>query len=280
MKNIALLTCKEIDKNACNDDELIISPLASKGINATFEIWNDHSVDWRKYDACIIRSTWDYTEHIKDFLSFLNDRQKHLSLFNSFEIINRNFDKSYLFELEKNGFEIVPSLLLPRNEKSLIQAQEIFQTTKIISKPTVGAGASGLVFHKDSKEVVEDGGQFIYQPFLETIQEDGEISLIFFNGEFSHAILKIPKKGDFRSQEEFGSKITEFSPCDETLKYSKNALESFAKDTLLSRVDLLKNDQGQWRRIGEIELIEPALYLSFSRNAENRFIDAIISRLS
>jgi glutathione synthase/RimK-type ligase-like ATP-grasp enzyme len=280
MKKLALLTCNEIDENACNDDELLLSPLKEMGIEASFEIWNDKTVNWSKYDYCIIRSTWDYTEDINEFLSFLKEREKHLKVFNSLETVMNNYNKKYLLKLEENGFEIVPSLLLDRSISSLLKAQEKFNTKKIISKPLVGAGASGLLVHNGEEIIDESKDQFLFQPFLNSIQSDGEISLIFFNEEFSHAIKKVPKAGDFRSQEEFGSNITEYKPNQETLNYSMRVLKEQYPNTLFARIDLLKNESGEWRLIGEVELIEPALYLSFSRNASENFSRAISSKLN
>lgn len=281
MKRIALLTCKEIDPNACNDDQLIIPLLVDAGHEANFEIWNDSSVDWNKYTHLIIRSTWDYTEHIDQFISFLEEREKHLQVLNSTDIVKMNYDKSYLKKIKELGYEIVPTNFSTLSKDSLEESFEKFKVDKLVVKPTVGAGASGLEIYKkeDLSNITESDLTYLIQPFLNSIQTDGEISLIYFSNIFSHAIIKVPKAGDFRSQEEFGSNIQILTPDTETLNYSKNLLKDFAADHLFARVDLLKNEQGLWRLVGEVELIEPALYLSFDKESVQRFYKGIESKL-
>jgi hypothetical protein len=281
MKKIALLTCKEIDPNSCNDDQLIIPPLEKEGYKVSFEVWNDSNVDWTKYTHLIIRSTWDYTDNIKAFLSFLSERSTHLQIFNDLEVVKINYDKTYLKKIKDLGFEIVPTHFSTISKEILSKCFEQFNVEKLVVKPTIGAGASGLnVYSKSDLESIKDCSEnYLIQPFLKSIQTDGEVSLIFFNDTFSHAITKLPKKGDFRSQEEFGSNITEFKPDKETLAYATDLLRKFSPNQLYSRVDLLKNNSGDWRLVGEIELIEPALYLSYSEESIQNFLREITCKL-
>ncbi len=281
MIKVAILTCNEIDVNAYNDDNLIIPLLKTQEIEAVFQVWDDPKVDWSIFDCVIIRSTWDYTEKIEKFKSFIETLPKSVKLFNSQDIVLNNFNKSYLFELQEKGFEIIPSLKTIVSKDTIEEAFKKFECDKVIVKPLIGAGASGIkVITKDQlNSSTESITEEIIQPFQESISTEGEISLIFFNDNFSHAILKVPKKNDFRSQEEFGSKVTAFTPDFQTINYSKDVLESITTDSLFARVDLLKNDKGEWRYVGEVELIEPALYLSFDEDSPKRFCDAIVKRL-
>lgn len=281
MIKLAILTCSEIDINACNDDNLIIPLLKSQEIEAVFKVWDDPTVDWSSFDCVLIRSTWDYTEKIEQFTLFINTLPKEIKLFNSRDIILNNFNKSYLFNLKEKGFEIIPSLKGIVSHELIQEAFTTFKSDKIIIKPLIGAGASGIqVINKiNSNSFIESATEEIVQPFQESISIDGEISLIFFNNEFSHAILKVPKKDDFRSQEEFGSKITSFTPDIETIDYSSNVLESITTDSLYARIDLLKNKNNEWRYVGEVELTEPALYLSYDDESPQRFCNAITKRL-
>ena len=280
MIKLAILTCSDINPDACNDDNLITALLKRQGINSTFEVWDNADVEWQDYDCVLVRSTWDYTEKIEKFISFLENLPDHTKLFNSKEIILDNYDKSYLFKLESCGFEIVPSLKEELNDHNIQNAFTEFQCEKLVVKPLIGAGASGIqIVKRESKIKMIEEEKCLIQPFQETISIDGEVSLIFFNNQFSHAILKIPKKNDYRSQEEFGSSITSFRPDLSTINYAKSALCSISSDTLFARVDLLKNKEDQWRYIGEVELIEPALYLSFDEDSAERFSGAIVDRV-
>ncbi len=280
MIRLAILTCREISSEACNDDNLIVAFLKRQGITAIFEIWDDPNVEWQDYDCVLVRSTWDYTEKIEKFISFLNTLPSHTKLFNPKKVILNNYNKSYLFELEEKGFEIVPSIKRAETINSIEEAFQLFECQKLIMKPLIGAGASGIqIIEKNTDLKKESKNEILIQPFQDSISTDGEISLIFFNNQFSHAILKIPKKNDYRSQEEFGSSITSFTPDTSTINYAKSALSSISTDTLFARVDLLKNQDGQWRYIGEVELIEPALYLSFDEDSAERFAGAIVDRI-
>jgi len=280
MIKIAILTCNEIDPLACNDDHQIIPYLQDQGIEAVAKVWNSPNENWQDFDFLIIRSTWDYCENISEFNKFINSDEVKNKIFNSPDIVLKNYNKSYLLELEKNQFEIIPTTISPLNESIIKSSFEKFKTAKLIAKPLVGAGASGIiVLEKESSSSPNSEQDMMIQPFQESIVRDGEISLIFFNSNFSHGILKLPQNGDFRSQEEFGSKIESFVPDKELEEYAREALLSITKESLYARVDLLKNNEGKWRLIGEVELIEPALYLSYDQQAAERFSKAISSRV-
>ena len=279
MIKLAILTCSDINPQACNDDNLIIALLKRQGITATFEVWDNPDVEWHDYDCALVRSTWDYTEKIEKFISFLGSLPSHTKLFNSKEVILKNYNKSYLFELEEKGFEIVPSMKKSVTNHSIEEAFNLFESEKLVIKPLIGAGASEIQIIERGFKQKEEKEERLIQPFQDSISTDGEVSLIFFNSQFSHAILKVPKKDDYRSQEEFGSSITSLTPDIETINYCKSVLTTISTDTLFARVDLLKNKEGQWRYIGEVELIEPALYLSFDEDSAERFTGAIVDRL-
>lgn len=281
MIKLAILTCSDIDPNACNDDSLIIPYLERQNIEADFKVWDDPSINWSEFDVALVRSTWDYTEHIDKFTKFIKTLPESVRVFNSRDIILNNFDKSYLFELESKGLQIVPSMKSLISKDIIQKSFDKFRCSKIVIKPLIGAGASGIVIVDKNQTIAEQdfNEKMLIQPFQESITNKGETSLIFFNGEFSHAILKVPKENDFRSQEEFGSQITSFSPDEKTIKYAKSALNEISDDTLYARVDLLMNEENEWRLIGEVELIEPALYLSYNEESTILFSDAIINRI-
>ncbi|MBT8131764.1 MAG: hypothetical protein KJO35_05800, partial [Gammaproteobacteria bacterium] len=133
-------------------------------------------------------------------------------------------------------------------------------------------------FSKRQKEVEQYYAKtpFLVQPFLPAIELEGEYSLFFFSGVFSHAILKIPKQGDFRSQEEHGSTI---QPCRDPekrlLKAANDALAVVSHDLLYARVDLVRKNNNRDFQLMELELIEPALYLRTDPEAPKRFAHAI-----
>jgi hypothetical protein len=113
------------------------------------------------------------------------------------------------------------------------------------------------------------------QPFEPAIVSEGEFSLLYFNGEFSHGILKVPKRGDFRVQEEHGSEIRSITPEPALLAAGNAAIRAIGKKLLYARADLVRH--GNEFRVMELELVEPALYLRMDPGAPDRFADAVIA---
>ena len=114
------------------------------------------------------------------------------------------------------------------------------------------------------------------QPFVKEVLDEGEYSLFYFNGEYSHAILKTPADGDFRVQEEHGGSLQPVIPDASMLRACKQALQAMPTDSLYARVDLIRY-QHQWAII-ELELIEPSLYFNLDEASQPRFVDAFITR--
>ena len=112
------------------------------------------------------------------------------------------------------------------------------------------------------------------QPFVRSVTGYGEISLIFFAGQYSHSVLKKPKAGDFRVQEEHGGRIQSVVPEASIIEFAHRTLQAVPGETLYARVDLVFLDDGQ-PTVMEVELIEPSLYLSYDRQSPVRFADAI-----
>jgi hypothetical protein len=113
------------------------------------------------------------------------------------------------------------------------------------------------------------------QPFQRGIIEEGEYSMIYFNGKYSHSVLKVPKRGDFRVQEEHGSEIVPVAPEAALRAAGDAAIAAIGQKLLYARADIVRS--GDTFRVMELELVEPALYLRTESGAANRFADAIVS---
>ena len=79
------------------------------------------------------------------------------------------------------------------------------------------------------------------QPFMPRILDEGEYSLFYFGGAFSHAILKVPASGEFRSQEERGAEILRVDPEPRLRLRGQRALEAVSPAPLYARIDLVRN---------------------------------------
>src|SRR5690349_3998263 len=201
---------EELRTHYVTDDDLAIEPLQRLGHEAEFVVWQQ-AVDWRTYDGVVIRSTWDYQNHLPAFLRVLKEIETQTRLANPRAILDWNADKkNYLRDVEKRGGQIIPTIWSDSKiDDHLVQQWfDQFQTDELVIKPTVGANAQDAYRikrgAKDAGELSKtfDQRSYMVQPFMRGIVEEGEFSLFYFNGDYSHTILKTPRVGDFRVQEE------------------------------------------------------------------------------
>jgi hypothetical protein len=282
MGQIAFLTMDNMEGFFAYD-YLAIEPLARRGWRVEEVPWR-RPVDWSDYALVVIRSPWDYQQDWESFLDVLTHIDRSSAcLQNSLQTVRWNIHKSYLRDLEQRGVPIVPTLWLDHlAEEELEEAFFEFNTPHIVVKPTVGANADDTFWISRADG---DAGraralsvfahrELMAQPFVDSIVETGEFSLFFFAGEYSHAILKTPKRNDFRVQEEHGGVIVAIEPDDELAWAATHVMRALDEMPLYARVDLVRLPNGPLALI-ELELIEPSLYLSYDPGAPERFAQAI-----
>lgn len=285
MKRCAFLTMSD-PEGFVIDDELAEAPLRDLGWSVTSIPWSREDVDWGELDAVVVRSTWDYQRTPARFLAALEAISgTGVPLFNSLERIRWNVHKRYLLELEEEGLPVVPTVLRPGLGPG--EGDELFDALaaeEVVLKPELGAGAEGAVRVRrgawaDRAEEIESSFSdrtLLAQPFVPSVTDEGEWSLIYFNGVYSHAILKIPAPGDFRTQEELGAEIRSVRPS-EPLRNAADRVVGFlsSRAPLYARVDLVRSPQRDIFWLMELELIEPSLYLRSDRWAPDRFAKAL-----
>ena len=263
-------------------DEILDEPMAQCGWQVSHVSWRKEHVDWSQYEAVIIRSTWDYQDDADAFVTVLETIEKSGTLLlNSLNVVKWNINKNYLREVQVHGAEIVPTLWLERFDFSLVEGYfEHFETEQIVIKPSISANADNTFWLKkgdflQKKQELQESlknRQLMVQPFIQSIVDQGEYSLFYFAGEYSHSIIKTPKSGDFRVQEEHGGQLTSISPSEELLTAANKALQTIPEKVLYARVDLVEH-QGVFK-IMEIELIEPSLYFNLDASAAMKFAKA------
>lgn len=269
-------------------DQLSFPALAERGWEGSLVAWDRPDVDWSRYAAVVIRSTWDYQRRAGEFLKVLEEIERSgAMLLNSLAIVRWNIDKQYLGDLEQRGVRIVPTEWLPglQTTDELLPLFKHFQTGELVVKPTVGANADDTyrlrLDREDNWAEVErifQNRPLMVQPFLQSIVEEGEYSLFYFDGAFSHAVLKRPAVGDFRVQEEHGGQIAAYHPALDLLQAGQRAMDALPERVLYGRVDLVRLADGEWGVI-EIELIEPSLYFPYDPESIERFAAALDRRL-
>ena len=274
---VALITGAEMAKPD-PESHLLIHELGLLGITSELISWRA-SLDWSLFDLVVIRTPWDYFLHLEEFLSWVEDVEKVTRVLNSSRILRWNSHKKYLKELSSFGVPTVPTVWVTKNQ----QCSDLIDSIEwpiVVVKPAVSIGAIGALKgqSKDNhvKQHLEEEvkkGDVMIQPFLESVADFGELSLIYFNGAYSHSILKKPQQGDYRVQDAYGGTNALYEPEIEAQKIGDQVLSYLPDFSLYARVDLVKY-QNQWLLM-ELEAIEPELFLPIAPQASIRLAAAI-----
>lgn len=266
------------------DDELLREALEARGAEAWPMVWDGKGIDWCKFDLCLVRSTWDYHEKHRQFLDWAEQVEAASALRNPADLIAWNSDKSYLRELSEGGVPIVPTVWVDLDSDA--DLDELLQGEgwdEAVVKPVVDLGARNLQrVQKDEgsnalTSVLKRGAAMV-QPFLPSVEEQGELSLIFIDGEISHAVRKRPAPGDFRVQSIWGGTVKRTEPGAAEIEVAEYGLAQLDEMPLYARVDLVADPDGAPNLI-ELELIEPNLYLTHHPPAADALANATIKLL-
>lgn len=282
MRRAAFLTMDRLDGFFAYD-HLTHAPLARRGWHVEPVSWRA-LVTWDEYELVIIRSPWDYQEDPSAFLAVLEQiAASRARLYNPLPMVRWNICKTYLRDLQEAGLAIVPTQWLSGLDEQMIpKLCAGFGTDRIVVKPWVGANAHDTFVLRaagapdDSARAVARFAEreVMVQPFVARVQTEGEFSLIYLGGRYSHAVLKTPCAGDFRVQEEHGGVIQTVQPAAELRALADRVVHAVDGHLLYARVDLVRLSSGQ-PAVMELELIEPSLYLSYDEQAPERFAEAI-----
>jgi glutathione synthase/RimK-type ligase-like ATP-grasp enzyme len=283
MFTIALLTCQRLS-NLTEPDQSLIPLFRNHGITAEPVIWNDPNIDWKKYDYLIIRNTWDYYTQSDAFIKWLNAlRDQKIRMLNPIDVVLNNMHKFYLRDFQQNGVQIISTLFSDKSSPISFEKLTEKSWQKIVIKPAISAGSyltktfETSELTKASFDEIVEGNDWLIQPFLPEIEQQGELSMIFFNNEFSHAIVKIPKDGDFRVQRQYGGKYQMIKPDKQLITIGENIIKQIPQKLLYARVDgVIIN--GVFNLM-ELELIEPDLYFEFGDDICHRFVTAVLERI-
>ncbi|HET8622751.1 MAG TPA: hypothetical protein VFM14_04260 [Gemmatimonadales bacterium] len=264
------------------DDRLAAATLAARGMAVDAVVWDDPAVDWSRYGNTVVRSTWDYHLRPAEFLAWVDRVAAAGSrLWNPPSLLRWNLDKRYLAELGMRGVPVIPTVALPRGEtSSLREVLDAAGWSEVVVKPAVSASAH-QTWRSSTGQAAADAERFagllgagdvLVQPFLREI-EQGEWSLCFFGGRFSHAVLKRPHAGEFRVQSELGGEVVVADPERAALARAEEALALVASPWLYARVDgcMVGGDFV----LMELELIEPTLFFHAHPAAPVRFAEAL-----
>lgn len=281
-RRCAYLTMDDI-RGFVSDAELSFAPMAELGWEVEMVPWQS-VVDWSDYDLVYICTPWDYQNDVAAFLEVLETIEMSSAiLVNGLDLVLWNLEKTYLRELEIRGAAIVPSLFFERFDAQRVSACfGKHGTGTIVVKPVVGANADNIFVLTSplSEDVIGRlervfaARPFFVQPFIESVRTEGEYSLFFFGDEYSHAILKKPKPGDFRTQEEHGADILSVEAPAALVNTARHVLGVVNPQPVYVRADFVRDARDRFLLM-ELELIEPALYFRTDPGSAGRFARAL-----
>ncbi len=253
--------------------------LTRAGASVEPVVWT-RADDLHGFDVVLPLVAWGYHLNFKEWLDFLGRAQgERLRMINSPTLLRWSSDKAYLAELADAGVATVPTLVVEACcDADLEEARRRFESEWLVIKPPVSAGASGTHRLGPKDDLPEDSRSkpMIVQPLIEEIARTGEFSLMLFDGELSHCVVKRPKSGDFRVQPHLGGITLPSNPPPGAERLARAALAAAPVKATYARVDIVPDDEGVLR-IMEMELIEPALFLEHAPDGGDAFARAILS---
>jgi len=278
------------------DEDLppLLAACAARGLAAEVVDWDDAQADWSRYALALLRSTWDYTQRLSEFLAWLERAAAQTRLLNPPEVVRWNVDKHYLGDLAGRGLDVVPGAFVEPDESAsaaLAAFLAAHAERDLVVKPCIGAGSrdaqrhgreqrDAIVAHID--RLLAARRSVLLQPYLERVDEQGETALIYFDGRYSHAIRKaaLLQRGSAATRALFAAeRITPCTPAADERALAERILAAlpFAMP-LYARIDLIRDARGAPRLL-ELELTEPSLFFDHAPGSAGRYVAAVVARL-
>ena len=279
---VALVTCAD-ERYQEPEVHVAADALRAAGVSTDVVSW-DEDRDWGAYELVVVRTPWDYFDRVTQFLDWAARVERETSLVNPADVLRWNSHKGYLAEFTAKSVPTVPTRLVPGPSTDVADQIREVPWEEIVVKPAVDGGARhawrGLRDDPSLSRVAErltDHGDVVVQPFVPAIV-DGERSLVFLGGRFSHAVRKVPKAGDYRSQRHLGGREVDHEPDSAELQVALAAMAAAPGRLTYARVDLV-----EWEGapvLMELEVIEPDLFLRDVPERVDRFVEVVRDELA
>ncbi len=263
------------------DLPLLLDAARRRDLPAEVAVWDDPAVDWDDYDLVVVRSCWDYVMRRDDFLTWAAGLGPKIA--NPAEVLRWNTDKTYLRQLADAGVPVIDTRWDVRSGDPLPDAAEW------VVKPSISAGSRDTARWSDpadvyahSEELQAAGRTVMVQPYIESVDTEGETAMLFLGGRFSHAIRKGPllERGEgVRQDRDSREVITPRAPTAVQHEVAEQVLAALppelgpATDLAYARVDLVTGPEGPV--LIELELTEPSLFLDHAENGADQLIEAL-----
>ena len=291
---VALVTSRAA-RGLDEDMPVLLRAFAAAGASAGIVDWDDAEVDWARFDLALLRSAWDYTERLPQFLAWVEHTAARTLLINPVPVVRWNSDKHYLLELARAQLPVVPTRIAEAGSSAPPVLEEFLAQhagAELVVKPAVGAGSRDARRHSRSdidgilthmQPLLAAGRSVMLQPYLASVDRNGETGLMFIDGRFSHAIRKgpllpagAPATAALFAAEDIRPRV----PGADELAVAERVMAQLHFETLLyGRVDLIRDEAGR-PCVLELELTEPSLYLTYEPGSAQRFAAAALARLA
>jgi glutathione synthase/RimK-type ligase-like ATP-grasp enzyme len=265
------------------DEGLLMSALDDAGLRPSLVAWDDDGVDWSRFDLAVLRSPWNYIDDLDGFLAWAVRAGTATTLYNPVEVVQWNTHKGYLRSLAMQGVPVVPTAWLGVGER--IELADLMADRgwhDVVVKPVVGAGSylTDRITDPAAPEALDlwdrllDNGEVMVQPYMRSVEGYGERSVIWIDGQLTHAVRKSPRLGDAQEH------VSEALPISHRERELAEAVVADIPHALLyARIDLIRDDEDS-PLLAELELVEPSLFLKQSPAALRLFVDAVAARVS
>ncbi len=282
--DVALVTSSAKDQEDF-DEPPLVEAFQARGHHARAVAWDDAQVDWARFDAALIRSTWDYFRRRQEFLLWSERAGIATRLFNPPATVRWNTHKFYLRELASSGVPIVPTAFLEQGSRAdLARLMESRGWQAVVIKPAVSADSFATV--RAEREGPEEGQRhleehlptrdMLVQAYLSTVVEPGERCLVSIDGRVSHVVRK---RSLFLGGRHAGPEGVAVPAAPDELEAVRRILGHLGpRPPLYARVDLLR-DQAGLPRLMELELVEPSLFFAEAPGSAERLVRALEKRL-
>lgn len=291
MKHVIIATCNE-QPDIHASDQIMVDSFGAFDVRVSAAPWNGPFAPFTKADLVVIRTTWDYFSQFNEFLAWFDQLEAAgVDVANSLEVLRWNTHKNYLFDMQEAGVRTIPMVAVASDRDAILEATQSHGWSRVVLKCLVSGGAMGLsrLDGNDLEQIdaaLEKAAPYsaeglVLQPYRRSIETDGELSLIFINGVFTHGVRKTPADQDFRIQSEYGGQYTRYTPDQNVLQAAEHAL-SFSPGMpqdppLYARVDGVLHE-GNFELM-ELELTEPELMFGLSTTGAVTMALAIANRV-
>jgi hypothetical protein len=275
--DIVLVTGRRMEKPDPETPRLL-GALRSRGVRAEIVPWGP-GFDWARASRVVVRSTWDYVHLLPEFLAWAG---AVTGLVNPLDVIRWGSSKRYLLQLDAAGVPVVPTVLVPRGAPAEERDAALAgHQGEVVVKPAVSSGALATARGpagrlRDHLRELTRRDDVLVQPLMRSVLDRGEVSLMYFEGEFSHAVRKLPAPGDFRVQTQHGGHEVPYTATLAEREVATAALAQVPALPTYARVDLVDLDRP---RVMELELIEPELFLRYDPGSVPQLADALVRLL-